>query len=255
MPVVDWDDPAFFEQIHRIYSDADNIPPALRMAMDAAAEKGEALPSVFDVPSMLSHDRDLASLDPTADAHTLIWTIMRDRYGWSQPAAETIACIEKHARGRTILEIGAGSGYWSAVLAARGNHVVAIDNRSWKQTDWTASWGTVLTMDAYDAVVAYPGVAILLVFPVIGVGMKVLCNMRPGQILMTVAPRHCTGDTQFFTTRNRDFDRIDDAPTLSIEGALNADFEVFITRDEPRKERTYEIVQPLFPGSRRWTAR
>ena len=52
------------------------------------------------------------------------------QYSFAVPTEAALQKILDASRGR-IVEIGAGTGYWSALLAARGADVVAYDDRSW----------------------------------------------------------------------------------------------------------------------------
>jgi hypothetical protein len=48
------------------------------------------------------------------------------RYGFAVPTTAALAMIEKYSPSGTV-EVGAGTGYWAAQLAARGVDVVAYD--------------------------------------------------------------------------------------------------------------------------------
>lgn len=49
------------------------------------------------------------------------------RYSWGIPNDEAIAAIAEVAAGRGLLEVGAGTGYWAALLRQAGVDVVATD--------------------------------------------------------------------------------------------------------------------------------
>lgn len=50
------------------------------------------------------------------------------RYSWSLPSNAVLDRIAGHARVSGIVDVGAGTGYWASLLAARGVDVVAYDN-------------------------------------------------------------------------------------------------------------------------------
>ena len=52
-------------------------------------------------------------------------TAVASAYAWAVPTEEAILAIARHAP--RLLEIGAGSGYWSWLLAQAGADVVAVD--------------------------------------------------------------------------------------------------------------------------------
>jgi len=60
------------------------------------------------------------------------------RYAWAIPNEEALATIARYA---PIVEIGAGTGYWAALLRSRGVEVRAYDrapyNNRWAKNRWT----------------------------------------------------------------------------------------------------------------------
>ncbi len=92
-----------------------------------------------------------------------------ERYSWAIPGEAALAAIAEHA---PILEVGAGSGYWAYELAKRGVDVVATDplpapTRRGPESAYTftKAWHPVQHMDGLAALQAYPGRALLTVWP------------------------------------------------------------------------------------------
>ncbi|MEU4416166.1 hypothetical protein [Nocardia salmonicida] len=55
-------------------------------------------------------------------------TVLQETYAYAVPSPGALAWIEKVAGGRGVCEVGAGRGYWAAMLAGRGVDVVAFDS-------------------------------------------------------------------------------------------------------------------------------
>ena len=51
----------------------------------------------------------------------------RRRYAWAIPTEEAVRALAEFARGRGLIEIGAGLGYWAKLLGAAGADVAAYD--------------------------------------------------------------------------------------------------------------------------------
>lgn len=63
------------------------------------------------------------------------------RYAWSVPTETALATLARYA---PIIELGAGTGHWAALLRMRGVDVLAYDTRCWSDAfaDADASGGT-----------------------------------------------------------------------------------------------------------------
>jgi hypothetical protein len=92
-----------------------------------------------------------------------------DRFAWAIPTDEALAVLTRHA---PLLDAGAGTGYWTALLRSRGADVVACDLAP--PGDWRANayhrtargtWTDVLQVSAFEAVCAHRGRTLLLGWP------------------------------------------------------------------------------------------
>lgn len=55
-------------------------------------------------------------------------SILVHKFSWAVPSAAALVQIQDFCKGRRIIEIGAGTGYWASLLQAHGQVVVAVDN-------------------------------------------------------------------------------------------------------------------------------
>ena len=50
-------------------------------------------------------------------------------YSWSVPSEQALECIVRHSQmSAGVVEVGAGTGFWAALLASRGADVLAVDD-------------------------------------------------------------------------------------------------------------------------------
>lgn len=90
------------------------------------------------------------------------------RYGFAVPTAESVAAIADHSPAG-VIEIGAGTGYWSRLIRDHGVDVIAydIDPPPSPTNRWfagTAPWHPV-AVGAEDVVTRFPLRTLLLVWP------------------------------------------------------------------------------------------
>ena len=58
------------------------------------------------------------------------------KYAWSIPDNAILNAIIAFADGKTIMDVGAGSGYWAKLLEEKGAKVIAIDDKSEEYTNY-----------------------------------------------------------------------------------------------------------------------
>ena len=63
-------------------------------------------------------------LPPIAPDLLYVREVLVNKYSWAIPNEQALATIAKYA---PIIEVGAGTGYWAALLKARGTDVLAVD--------------------------------------------------------------------------------------------------------------------------------
>lgn len=126
------------------------------------------------------------------------------RYAWAVPSEGALARIAE--RG-PIVEVGAGRGYWAALLRLRGVDVVATDAH-WYPPTWT----DVAIMDAAEAAAAHPDRALLLIWPPYNqdTAHRALCAYR-GSTVIYIGEGYggCTGDDAFHEALEREWRAVD----------------------------------------------
>ncbi|GAQ88175.1 hypothetical protein KFL_004060100 [Klebsormidium nitens] len=83
---------------------------------------------------------------PDSTAVLLVNARVRDTICWSVPTLSVLRYMIESAPEGRILDVGAGTGYWSALLAGLGADVVAVDDFSWWQDrpEFMARWGEAI---------------------------------------------------------------------------------------------------------------
>lgn len=144
-------------------------------------------------------------------------------WGFAIPCREAVGALRKLG---PLLEIGAGSGYWSAMLAAAGHDVVATDIGAGVTRYGTevGSRAPFVRLSAADAVLAYPERDVFCSWPAAGEGWitDALELTGPGRAMALV---------------------LDDRPGITGDESLRA----FLN---DRCEPIGDVAIPQFPGVR-----
>lgn len=139
----------------------------------------------------------------------------RDNYihaiGFAVPTAEAIAAIA--AASPRLLEVGAGSGFWSALLARAGVDVVATDKHAGEHGDWHGRYHPTEKLDALAALRAYPDRDVLVCWPTLhGTWARKLAEaIEPGKVLHVIA-EECCAEPGFYSVLADRFERLDSQP-------------------------------------------
>ncbi|WP_028479106.1 hypothetical protein [Nocardia sp. CNY236] len=154
-----------------------------------------------------------------------VQTILQATYAYAVPSAETIEWAATFSGGHTVVELGAGRGYWARLLASRGLEVQAFDSEPpdtianpsfpvasgqrdvWYPVEGLEQFGSVLDGDSVLFLCWPPGWG----DPMASEALK-LFESRGGRRLIYVGePKGGkTGDDAFF-------DRLSDAWVLETE--------------------------------------
>ncbi|WP_067664169.1 hypothetical protein [Nocardia miyunensis] len=114
-------------------------------------------------PSVSEHDgrRVVNGGRPNGSARLgFAQTVLQSSYAYAIPSPETIDWVAGFCEGRTVVELGAGRGYWAAQLRAAGLSVAAYDSEPPDRSDnpsFTKTigqkdiWFPVGTLDDYRA--------------------------------------------------------------------------------------------------------
>lgn len=127
------------------------------------------------------------------------------------PCAEAIAMI---AQSRLLLEVGAGTGYWAALLAKAGCDVVATDAASgvtgYRQT--IGRYHEIRQLKASRAVKVWPERDVLMVWPSYDQSWAAWAarGMDRNRSLYFIGEGRggCTADDSFFKVLERDFEEV-----------------------------------------------
>jgi hypothetical protein len=142
---------------------------------------------------------------------------LASRYAWSIITPGDVAWMTGLLDGRSVVEIGAGSGYWAWQLeqagvdvAAYDPHPPADDNRFCKHGMYT----TVLQDDA-TAVRHHQDRALLMVWPPYGgEHARHALSLYTGDLLFYAGESHggCTADDEFYGLLAAEWDEVSVSP-------------------------------------------
>ncbi|CCG80920.1 Putative uncharacterized protein [Taphrina deformans PYCC 5710] len=205
------------------------LPPTLQLTKKKSHEN-----PYFELWALCCHDLgflgplDTPSYsDPAASrqSHPILPVFMH-HFGCAIPSYEALGCINHVAQGRTVLDVGCGNGYWSALLRRAAVAVVPVDDCS---STWRTGWvSDTVRADAVEFLRARDSSdeVLLLVYPITGHGLT-------GRIL---ARYH--GDTVVIVgTQNRNRYTAFPDQTVDEHFALQPDWQVVV-----------RLPIPSFPG-------
>lgn len=106
-------------------------------------------------------------------------------YSFAIPCREAVGALKRLG---PIVEIGAGTGYWTAVLRAAGCDVVATDLEAFGDVGYgftAGRWARVEPFGAAEAVRAYPERNVFCCWPTEGAdwALEAAVEMKPGRLL------------------------------------------------------------------------
>lgn len=138
-------------------------------------------------------------------------TKFNQEISFAVPCAEAIAMIAQSPR---LLEVGAGTGYWAALLAGAGCDVVATDaarsKTGYRQT--IGRYHEVKSMKATMAVNRHQDRDLLMVWPSYddGWAARAAAVLPRGRSLYFIGEDQggCTADDAFFKVLDRDFEEV-----------------------------------------------
>lgn len=133
-------------------------------------------------------------------------------WGFSIPCAEAVQALGGLS---PLVELGAGTGYWSALLSAAGLDVVATDASASGPADYGFTFGRhhpVTPMKAHDAVRAYPDRDLFCSWPTEGSpwALAALRAMPVGRRIAVIVepPDGCTATPGFYRFLKTRFERV-----------------------------------------------
>lgn len=121
------------------------------------------------------------------------------KYGFALPNDEAIAKITNLS---PIVEVGAGSGYWSKLSHENGCDIIATDDYSGEYSFKMADHFSVENIDAVSAVEKYPDRNVLMIWPSLGDNWARECieNIKSGNYLIFIGEGEggCVANDEFF---------------------------------------------------------
>lgn len=156
-------------------------------------------------------------------------------FGCACPSYESLEIINAVRKGKTVLDIGSGNGYWTYMLRRHGLEVQAVDNG---QSTWRTLWiGDTVKKDGVEFVKKRPkggkDDVLLMVYPVVGLEFTTgILNAYKGDVVCVAGTQNGNGYTGFkdemidswMAKERKDFEKIVQIPLPSFAGKDDALF-------------------------------
>lgn len=137
-------------------------------------------------------------------------------YAWSIPSPGDIAWIKDKLDGRSVVEIGAGTGYWAWQLSQAEVEVHAYDlEPGGNHFCGEVAYHPVLS-GGPEAAAKYPTRALMLCWPPYGSSMATeALKAYAGDLVISIGEPEfgCTGDEEYFALLGKDFEEIGVSPS------------------------------------------
>jgi len=170
---------------------------SVQMFLDLSCHPHRGSTREFDAPSVINH--------AMAREAFMIY------FGFAMIVSETIDELLPYG---PFLEVGAGSGYLSRLLANRGADVIATDIIDQQHYGFThGRWFDIVKMDAADAAARHPDRTVLMSWPCMGEdwSAQVLDAIVPGQKVLHIGEGRggCTGCARLYDLLGTCFERVE----------------------------------------------
>jgi len=123
--------------------------------------------------------------------------VFMHHFGCVVPSYEALVVVEQVARGREVVDVGSGNGYWTYMLRRQGVSVVAVDNL---QSEWRTLWiGDTVVADG-ERFLRGRGeeVVLLLVYPIVGGEFtRKVVEAYKGDTVVVAGTQNASGYTAF----------------------------------------------------------
>lgn len=177
------------------------------------------LPSVFKIPKLKNPHSNpyydywrwscqtLEWAGPTAATVKIhhshhILPILYHHFGCVCPSYESLEIIKQVAKGRAVVEIGSGNGYWALSLRRLSVEVQAVDNA---ESEWRTMWiSDTIVADGVAYLKKVQGgkrAVLLMVYPVVRTGFTPsILQTYQGDVVCVVGTQNRNGYTGFKNT-------------------------------------------------------
>lgn len=155
-------------------------------------------------------------------------------FGCVVPSFEALEIMNQISKGREILDMGSGNGYWTYMLRRHRLQVCAIDNL---QSSWRTVWiGDTIAEDGTKYLQANEGCqesVLLLVYPVVGGNFtKEIIDVYKGDTIIVAGTQNRSGYTAFrdatiddwMAAEKTDYEKVVQIPLPSFAGKDEALF-------------------------------
>jgi hypothetical protein len=170
---------------------------------------------------LLPHPTDYFDLDFEEHASRY-----RMRGSWVHTLSFAIPCLEamECLKARSVVEVGAGTGYWSSLIALHGGDIIATDIETGISgyRHHIGAFHGVEQLSATEAATRYPDRDVLTVWPNYDESWayEMACTIEGDRLLHYVGEGYggCTADDDFHTLMSREFDQISEVAIPQWEG-------------------------------------
>lgn len=159
---------------------------------------------------------------------------IRKKYGWGIPSEEAIQGILNHLEECPgLLEIGAGSGLWSAIVKSRTDKPVIACELNRRGDTPKPVFCEVQNIAGEDLIAQHPDYSVLIVWPDVNdMSIKMAQALNSGNKLIIAGPPSVTGNDLFYEYLDTYFNIDDIINTNKFSGRIDSMF-VLTKRDSP----------------------
>ena len=120
-------------------------------------------------------------------------------FGCVVPSHESLEVIRQTARGRAVLDLGSGNGYWTYMLRRLGLSVTALDNL---QSEYRTLWiSDTVIQDGEKYLISNKGcedIVLLLVYPIVNLDFtRKILDAYKGSTICVAGTQNRSGYTAF----------------------------------------------------------
>ena len=131
-----------------------------------------------------------------------------NHYSWAVPNQEAIDYLVSQS---PIIEMGAGTGYWSKLISDSGGEVIAFDESPYDNHWCKNQWYEITKIDSVDILANYPEHTLFLCWPPYDTPFAYDClKAYKGSQLIFVGESYggCTGDDNFFDLLEEEWEEV-----------------------------------------------
>ena len=172
---------------------------------------------------------------PTCHIDSRLVSYYIDRFGFALLNRATLEFIRPYA---PLLEVAAGTGYWSHELQSAGITVAATDPNPRERWPLIPLWTEIETLTGRQAMARYPERNLLLCWPDMQDWSQEVVTEFRGEFLLYVGEREtgCTGTTAMFRALEDGYDPVRTHRIPTFNGN-NDRLQVYRRKENPARSR------------------